>query len=436
MRIASGREAGLAPVAPEERVLSLDVLRGLALFGILIVNILVYAPKPSSAGDWATAKVISISAEGSFYPLFSLLFGVGFAVFLDRAASRGGNGVVLYVRRVIALLAIAVLQIILLDEQNILVRYAFLALPLLLFWRASARVCFGAALICMVLAVMRSPVNQGLSEGEMRDPVLAGHAREQRAAGQARVWARRAEWQRVKATHSFLEAAAFRMRWQVPNQLAWSMNLRRNPTLFHILAMFLLGAAAWRARVFVEPHKYRRLMIHLFGWGLVVGLAGNLALNIGPRGDSISFFASRPIITIVVTLVADTGLALSYASAVMLLWSSGRTVWRRSFAPLAWIGRMGLTNYLWQSVAMSLLFLPYGFGLEDKLPYWAYPLIAVPIFLSHIPLSEWWLARYRFGPVEWLWRTATYARVQPMRLSRRSLESTDDEHFPDGRSTA
>ena len=436
MRIASAREVGFAPVAPEERVQSLDVLRGLALFGILIVNILVYAPKPSSAADWATAKVISIAAEGSFYPLFSLLFGVGFAVFLDRAASRGANGVVLYVRRVIALLAIAVLQFILLDEQNILVRYAFLALPLLFFWRASARVCFAAALICIALVVARSPVNQAVVEREMRDPVVAAHARQQRAEDQTRVWARRAEGQRVKATHSFLEAAAFRIRWQLPNQLAWSANFRRNPTLFHILAMFLLGAAAWRSRIFVEPQKYRPLMIHLFGWGLVVGLAGNLALNIGPRRDSLSFFASRPIITIVVTLVADTALTLSYASAVMLLWSSGENVWRRRLAPLAWIGRMGLTNYLCQSVAMSLLFLPYGFGLAGKLPFWAYPLIGVPIFLSHIPISAWWLARHLFGPVEWLWRTATYARVQPMGLPRRSLELTDDEHSPDSRPMA
>jgi uncharacterized protein len=339
-------------------------------------------------------------------------------VFLDRAASRGAKGVVLYLRRMIALLAIAVLQIILLDEQNILVRYAFLGLPLLLFWRASARVCFAAVLICLVLAVARSPVNQELLAREARDPVLAALARQQRAANQDRVWARRAEWERVKATHSFFEAAAFRMRWQVPDQLAWSTNLRRNPTLFPILAMFLLGASAWRSRIFVEPRKYRRLMIHLIGWGLVGGLAGNLALNVGPRGDSIPFFASRPIITIAATLLADTALALGYGSAVMLLWSSGVVAWRRRLAPLAWIGRMGLTNYLWQSVAMSVLFLPYGFGLAGKLPFWAYPLIAVPIFLSHIPLSAWWLARYRFGPVEWLWRAATYARLEPLRLPR------------------
>jgi uncharacterized protein len=418
MHTASAREVGFAPIATEERVQSLDVLRGLALLGILVVNILVYAPKPASATDWVAAKIIRIFAEGSFFPLFSLLFGVGFAVFLERAASRGAKGVVLYLRRLTALLAIAVLQIILLDEQNILLRYAFLGLPLLLFWRAPPRVCFAAALICLALAVARSPVNQQLLEREMRDPALAADVRQQRAAGQANVWARRAEWERVKATRSFLEAAEFRTRWEVPNQLAWSTNLHRNPTLFHILAMFLLGVAAWRWRVFVEPRGYRRLMIHLVGWGLVAGLAGNLALNAGPRGDSISLFASRPIITIIVTLLADTALALGYASAVLLLWHSGESVWRRRLAPLAGIGRMGLTNYLWQSVAMSLLFLPYGFGLAGKLPFWAYPLIAVPIFLSHIPLSAWWLARYRFGPVEWLWRAATYARVEPLRLRR------------------
>jgi uncharacterized protein len=433
MRTASAREIGFAPVAPEERVQSLDVLRGFALFGILVVNILVYAPRPSSARDWLTSKIISIAADGSFYPLFSLLFGVGFVVFLERATARGANGVVLYVRRLIALLVIAVLQIILLDEQNILVRYAFLGLPLLLFWRASARVCFAAAVICIALTIARSPVNQALLEREVRDPVLAAHARQERAANQRQIWARRGEWQRVKTTHSFVEAAAFRMRWQVPKQLTWSMNLRRNPTLFHILAMFLLGAAAWRARIFVEPQKYRRLMIHLFGWGLVVGLAGNLALHVGPRGDSISFFAARPIITILVTVVADTALTLGYASAIMLLWSSGTSAWRRRLVPLAWVGRMGLTNYLWQSVMMSVLFLHYGFRLDGKLPFWTYPLIAVLIFLSHIPLSAWWLARYRFGPVEWLWRAATYARVEPMRLPRRSLELTDVSPTPASR---
>lgn len=412
------REVGFAPIAPEERVQSLDVLRGVALLGILVVNILVYAPTPASAEDWVAAKIIRITAEGSFFPLFSLLFGVGFAVFLDRASSRGAKGVVLYLRRLIALFAIAVLQIVLLDEQNILVRYAFLGLPLLVFWRASARVCFVAALICLALAAARSPVNQELLEREMRNPALAAHARQQRAENQALVWARRAEWERVKATQSFKDAVEFRTRWQVPSQLAWSTNLRGNPTLFHILAMFLLGVAAWRSRVFVEPRRYRRPMIHLIVWGLAAGLAGNLALNVGPRGDSISFFASRPTVTIVTTLLADTALALGYASAVMLLWHSGEGVWRRRLAPLALVGRMGLTNYLWQSLAMSLLFLPYGLGLAGKLPFWAYPLIVVPIFLSQLPISAWWLARYRFGPVEWLWRAATYARLEPLRLPR------------------
>ena len=104
----SDRQGVLAPVSPIERVLALDVLRGVALFGILVVNILDYAPTPRSAADHVTTQLINVVADGSFYPLFSLLFGVGFAVFLERAAARATNGVMLYLRRLVALLVITI----------------------------------------------------------------------------------------------------------------------------------------------------------------------------------------------------------------------------------------------------------------------------------------------------------------------------------------
>lgn len=114
--------------------------------------------------------------------------------------------------------------------------------------------------------------------------------------------------------------------------------------------------------------------------------------------------------------LGNTLLTLAYVAGVVLVMSGADSVWRRRLAPLAVIGRMGLTNYLWQSVVMSLLFLPYGLRLEGAFALWIHPLFAVVIFLTHLPLSTWWLARFRFGPAEWIWRTATYGRVQPMRL--------------------
>ncbi len=414
----------VAPVSPSERVQALDVLRGLALFGILVVNILDYAPTAKSGAERFTVQLIDVFADGSFYPLFSLLFGVGFAVFLDRAAARGGNGVILYVRRLLALLVIAVLQFVLLEDRNILVRYAFLALPLLLFWRASARVCFGAALLCFGLAIARGPIDRTLALRTWRDPVTAAVAREQLSADRAQNQARRAERQPVAATHSFPEYATYRAG-QVLNVLSWSIDLRRNTSLLHILAMFLLGAAAWRARVFSPPTFNRRLHRRILVWGALAGVAGNLAVVQGlagnlfvprPIGGPLALVTVRSVLTTAITFTADTALTLAYVAGMMLLLYGGRAAWHRRFAALAVIGRMGLTNYLWQSVAMSLLFLPYGLQLDGKLPVWAYPLIGVVIFASHLPLSIWWLARYRFGPAEWLWRTATYGRPQPMRL--------------------
>jgi uncharacterized protein len=407
----------VAPISLTERVLALDVLRGFALFGILVVNILDYAPRATTAVERTLGHGIAVFADGTFYPLFALLFGVGFAVFMDRAAARGRSGVFLYARRVLALLVIAVLQIVLLEDRNILIRYSFLALPLLFFWRASARVSFGAALAVFAIALGREPVQRALVERTMRDPVAGARLEHKRAGMLAQAKAQRAEFERVAATRSFGEFVSYRARWVVPNGIRWSTDLRRNFSLMHILAMFLLGAAAWRAEVFVQTARHRRRLGHVFVWGAIAGLAGNLAVVLGPSIGPIAPLAESPLLTTAITFAGNSSLTLAYVAGILLLLTQEREVWRRRLAPLAVIGRMGLTNYLWQSVAMSVLFLPYGFGLNGALPFWVYPVIGALIFASHIPMSYWWLARHRFGPVEWIWRLATYGRLRPLRQS-------------------
>lgn len=252
----------------------------------------------------------------------------------------------------------------------------------------------------------------------MRDPGSAAAIRASRATDRALGAARETESRRVAATHSYRAFAAFRAQWQVQSQLAWSTDLRRNPSLFHILAMFLFGAAAWRSRLLVDRTRLTRVRL----WGVLVGsgifgVAGNLAVSMGPRDGPIQALAAFPTTTTLITVLANTALTLTYVSAGILLLRGDRDAWRSRLAPLASIGRMALTNYLMQSVAMSLLFLPYGLRLGHELQLWTYPLIGVAIFASHFPLSIWWLRRYRFGPVEWAWRTMTYGRLQPMRLA-------------------
>lgn len=402
------------PTQPSQRVMTLDVLRGIALAGILVVNVLEYAPAPVSWPDHATARLVEVVAEGSFFPLFSLLFGVGFAVFLDRASAGGRSGVTLYLRRLVALFGIAAAQMVMLEDRNILLRYALLGVPLLLFWRASARTLLLGGVVALALAAAHAPLNVAYREWRRRDPAVALAHQREAAANQLAARQRRAEWRQVAESRSYTAMLALRAR-RLPSQVAWSADLRRNPTLAHIFAMFLLGAAAWRAGLFRDPTRFRRVLHYCVAWGLLVGLAGNLAVMAAGIGPGSGPLVERPVTARVTGVLANTALTLAYAGAVVLWVMRSRTTSRHRLEPVARVGRMGLTNYLWQSVAMSVLFLSYGLGLDGRLPLWSCALVGIAIYLSHLPISAWWLRRFRYGPVEWVWRSLTYMRFPEMR---------------------
>lgn len=394
----------LHPVAPGERILSLDVLRGFALFGILLVNIFDYAPEAEGRLDKSLEWTIEVLGSGSFYPLFSLLFGAGFAIFLDRAAQRGRVGLTAYLRRTVALLFIGIAQIVLLEDRSILIRYAFMALPLMLFWRASAKVCLTAAIIVFAFACIRVPVHRAIVAYEMRDPLGAAQVAERRTAAQADLRARQAESKRAMESGSFASMAKFRAMRSVPAIVSSSFDVRRNPTLLHILAMFLFGVAAWRGGLFTAPERHRRLLILCLAVGGAAGITGNLVMaRLGP--------ASAPgvppdVSRVTLDFVSNTLVSFSVGAALVLLcW---HRVFERQLVKLALVGRMGLTNYLWQSVVLSLVFLPYGAGVGSSWPYWAYPLCAILIYASHFAISSWWLHRYSVGPTEAGWKWATY----------------------------
>ena len=112
--------------------------------------------------------------------------------------------------------------------------------------------------------------------------------------------------------------------------------------------------------------------------------------------------------------VGAPALSFFYASAILLLFQ--RTAWQRHLAPLAAVGRTALSNYLLQSVICTTIFYSYGFGLYGRIGQPAGVALTFLIFALQIPVSVWWLRHFRFGPVEWLWRTLTYGKLQPMRL--------------------
>ena len=189
-----------------------------------------------------------------------------------------------------------------------------------------------------------------------------------------------------------------------------------------ILGRFLLGLLAGRHLLLQDVERHRPTHRRLLVWGLVLGVLGNgtglvvsrlrLAGLVDPAKDSWMFALSA------IQELGYVGLAAVYVAGFALLFQRER--WRKVMQVLAPVGRMALTHYLLQSVVSLCVYDGWGLGLIGKLPPSRVVALSLAIFALQVPLSHWWLSRFRFGPAEWLWRSLTYGRAQPMRLLPRS----------------
>ena len=178
---------------------------------------------------------------------------------------------------------------------------------------------------------------------------------------------------------------------------------------------FLLGLWAGRRGIFQDPHAHASFLRGFVRWGLPAGLITNLAYTICYN----LFYAGRTTwlalsATRVLGLTGRPILGLSYAAGLLLLLQSER--WRPRLDPLRWAGRMALTNYLMQSLVFTVAAYSYGLGLYPMLTGSVRLLYAAVFFTAQAYLSRWWLARFRFGPAEWVWRSLTYGSLQPWRV--------------------
>jgi uncharacterized protein len=182
--------------------------------------------------------------------------------------------------------------------------------------------------------------------------------------------------------------------------------------------MFLLGLYAGRRRIFENISAHLPLIRKMLWWGLGLGLVGisvHLTLTrVVPDPPPLPYFAHR--VARLFRTVGLPALSLFYASAIVLLVQ--RETWKRLLAPLGAVGRMPLTNYLLHSVIYVVILYGYGggLGLVAKISPAATVGVTLLMYASMILLSVWWMKRFRFGPAEWLWRTLTYGKLQPMRV--------------------
>jgi uncharacterized protein len=534
------------PLAAGRRIEALDVVRGFALFGIFLMNIewfnRPYAafnegmPRGLTGIDWLASWFIAYFVQGKFWTIFSLLFGMGFAVMLVRAERAGREFTGMYLRRILALAVFGAVHFIYLWEGDILFSYAAGALALLIVLRGKARpiviacavltglgllpdadlfflvaggltaigllalylrgrkrVAFGGAsmpvfsfvllaagLLMSVAAVVlwllpdgpiapRGPLSVagpllvvagwlswryhepaerrslrmavsiyvfagvamttvGLYQHLTPDPAAAPASSATTPAAQARVAAmkadrekalreqaaRKAEEIKVLTTGNYLDAVAFRG--------SHFLEKAAGDAGFAVLlvGMFLLGAWFVRSGVIEQPEQHLDFFRKLALFGLPAGiglgvLTGFIAMSHTP-GDSHDGWAIARGLLVLGNLPA----CLGYVGLVVTMLHS-RTAASR-IRVLAAPGRMALTNYLMQSLVCMIVF--YGFGLAQ----WGMPraqqvLFVVVLFAAQVAFSHWWLARFRYGPMEWLWRGFTYRQLPPLRMPARRLRT-------------
>lgn len=176
--------------------------------------------------------------------------------------------------------------------------------------------------------------------------------------------------------------------------------------------MMLLGIYTGKRRILNDIPGNLPFIRKVWLWGLILGVFGNFLYVYFGHFSSRSVPSPQLLISLMGQTFGAPALAFFYMATLTLL--AERPVWRRRLAPLSCVGRMALTNYLAQSLICTTLFYGYGFGLYDRIGIAAGIVLTLAIYAMQIGWSIWWLRRFRFGPMEWLWRTLTYGRRQPM----------------------
>jgi uncharacterized protein len=404
----------LTPIAVAERIEAMDILRGFALLGILLMNLEGFVGPVMASGsgldpaltgmDRTVDLLVYVLVQGKFYTLFSLLFGMGFAVMSERAeqARRPFAGV--YWRRGLVLLAIGVIHALFIWAGDILMMYALCSFLLLAFRTLPYRWYVGMGLVAYVM-----PIGFMYLMGAMGS-LLGGTDGWDKAMGQigvqmqALIESERAAY----GSGTYAEATLQRLK-------STGMALS-NITMFGfiVFGMFLIGAWFVRSGAIARPREFPRLYAGLRWVALPVGLLAMLAsVALEPTMD-FAAFDLRIATAFALQMTANLLMCLGYVAWIMRALEA--PVWQRPLCLLAPAGRMALTNYLMQSLVCTWIFYGYGLGYFEQLPRAWQPVFALALFGMQVLVSHLWLSRFRFGPMEWLWRSATYLKPQPLRL--------------------
>jgi uncharacterized protein len=409
------------PVLQTERSDILDVLRGFALFGVLLDNIFGFTgwsfftqPMREALPTWPADGIVALSEltfiNGKFYSLFSLLFGIGFSIILIRNEQKGINPLKIFYRRLIILLIIGAGHLFLLWEGDILVLYALIGMLLPLF-----RKCSDKTLIITAAALILSPIIFDCID-------ILFHAKAGDGIERLAISIDKKNGIPTDSTYAkylYKPESGWR-EWRNWQESGWAyrysyiLDSNRIPK---VLGMFLIGFYAGRKMMYLNLENYISLFKKLRLWGLIIGIPAAIACTYfeifqkgipNPIGLGHTFFYAISVVP----------LCLVYTSIICLRWikKNGNS----KLKVLAPLGRMALTNYLMQTIIGITLYYGVGFGFGGNIGPAVFVPIGLAVYALQIAYSNWWFNYFNYGPMEWLWRQLTYWKKLPLRKQHHS----------------
>ena len=399
------------PTFPSERIVALDALRGFAILGILIMNVQSFSMigsayiNPAAYGDltglnklvWIVSHVF---ADKKFMTLFAMLYGAGIVLLTGRIEAKGRSPRGVHYRRTLWLIVIGLMHAYLLWSGDILVTYGMCALVVYLLRHLSPRrlltvglVSFAFGSLLYFLAGFSMP---WWPQEEVRNML---HSWQSEPDAIAR------------------EVAAYRGGWlgQMPGRARSAWFIETTYFLYHTLwrtgGLMIIGMAFFKWGV-LTGQRSKRFFASLIAAGFGIGLP-LIAVGVYRNFKAGWSMEYSMFLGMQYNYWGSIFVSAAYIGILMLAIRSRPL--RRITGVLASVGRMAFTNYLMQTVLCTLLFYGHGLGLFGRVERIWHPLIIVCVWTLELVWSPLWLSRFRFGPVEWLWRSLTYRSLQPMR---------------------
>jgi len=401
----------VAPVPASESSEILDVLRGFAILGIFMANssnfsLYGYLDEETKkslttfqADQWLD-MLMTAFVEGKFYSLFSLLFGIGFAIILDRNTKSGRNPLVIFYRRLIVLALLGLGHTFLLWEGDILFLYAVIGLILPLFRNLSDRTLLITA-VCLIFSPLLFDLAKVISNNawNLSTPFAMMAMKIDTTGGITEMNYRTylVDHTTYQSILNWCKGGIF-WRW---DQIIGSNRIPK------VLAMFLIGFVVGRRMIFTRLEENIHLLKQIRKWGFIAGIPLSILFAFFNH-DNHRLPDMMGLTDTFSYAVSVIPLSLAYTASVGILWLN--PVWKQRLSLLSPVGRMALTNYIVQTIFAVFIYYGIGLALGAKTGPSIFLPIAFGVFLIQVIFSNIWFRFFRYGPLEWIWRQLTYLK--------------------------